>query len=160
MIVLLLAIALRSAVWNIFQLIHHGEDMLLLGVGLAAMAGKMLGGFAADTFGWRRYTVAVLLLASPLLMMADGNPWLLMPGIFLLQSATPAAVTAMWSYMPDMPATAAGMCFGLALVVGGLPFFLGLSPDGWWAVIGLPVAAIMYALTVKSRKLKVEREAV
>lgn len=149
MLVLLLAIALRSAVWNVFELIHSAEHGLLLALGLAAMLGKVAGGFLAARLGWRRYAVVALAVASPLLTLGGANPWTLLPGIFLLQSATPAAVLGMYRLMPRLPATAIGMCFGLAIAIGGIPALLGWQPP--WYVIGLllAVAAGGYAIAVR-----------
>lgn len=149
MLVLLLAIAMRSAVWNVFQLVHSGEEGWLVAVGTAALLGKLAGGFAADWLGWKRYTVVALLLAAPLLVWSEGTRWLLLPGIALLQSATPAAVTAMWNYMPKMPATASGMAFGLAIAAGGIPFALGIRADGGWAWMAILLVAVGYAVAVR-----------
>lgn len=148
MILLLLAIAMRSAIWNIFQVFHYGDYDLLLAIGLAAMSGKLAGGFLADWIGWKRYVVGALLLATPLLTWGENRWYLLLPGIALLQSAVPVAVTAMWRHMPTRPATAAGMCFGFALVVGGIPMLLGFSPGITAVAIGLPVAALLYFLGI------------
>ncbi len=151
MLVLLLAIALRSAVWNVFELIHGAEHGLLLTLGLAAMLGKVAGGYLAGWLGWRRYAVIALALAAPLLTVGGTQPWTLLPGIFLLQSATPAAVLGMYRLMPRMPATAIGMCFGLAIALGGIPTMMGLLPAGW--VIGLltSLAAAAYWWGIKPR---------
>ena len=152
MLVLLLAIAMRSAIWNVFQLVHAGEHTLLVAVGLAAMTGKVAGGFASDWLGWRRYTVGALLLATPLLALGGERPWFLLPGVMLLQSATPAAVTAMWRFMPEMPATAVGMCFGMAIAIGGLPAMLHWNFGAGWALLVLPLAAVGYYFGVGKRK--------
>lgn len=149
MLLLLLAIAMRSAVWNVFQLVHAGEETWLLAIGAAALVGKFAGGFAADWLGWKRYTVGALLLAVPLLVWSEGNRWLLLPGVALLQSATPAAVTALWRYMPKMPATASGMAFGLAIAAGGIPFALGLRPSNDLVWIAVPLVALGYGIAVK-----------
>jgi MFS transporter, FSR family, fosmidomycin resistance protein len=144
MVVLLLAIALRSAIWNLFELIQQGDQMLLLAMGGAAMLGKVVGGYAAHHLGWRRYGAGALLLAAPLLAFGETWPVTLLPGIFLLQSATPAAVLGMWRLMPRMPATAVGMCFGLAIALGGIPMMIAWNPAGWIVLIVLPLAGLGY----------------
>jgi hypothetical protein len=113
------------------------------------LLGKFAGGFAADWLGWKRYTVGALLLAVPLLVWSEGNRWLLLPGVALLQSATPAAVTALWSYMPKMPATASGMAFGLAIAAGAIPFVLGLQPSNDFVWVVVPLVAVGYAVAVR-----------
>ncbi len=144
MLVLLLAIAMRSAVWNLFELIHSADHALLLVLGLAAMLGKVAGGFLAARWGWRRYAVIALVISTPLLMLGGTLWWTLLLGIFLLQSATPAAVMGMYRLMPRMPATAIGMCFGLAIAAGGVPTMLGWRPEPWTLVILLPIVAVGY----------------
>jgi FSR family fosmidomycin resistance protein-like MFS transporter len=126
MIVLLAAIALRSVVWNALDLLFQGRYETLLALACAAALGKLLGGVLADRLGWRRYTVSALMLAAPLLAL--GNPALLLPGVALLQSATPAALAALARQLPRAPATAAGLGLGLAIAIGGLPILGGLGP--------------------------------
>ncbi|HRJ85889.1 MAG TPA: MFS transporter [Ignavibacteria bacterium] len=125
MLVLLLAIALRSAVWNIFQHIEQGEITNIILISLSAAGGKIIGGYAGDLIGWRRYSFSALLLAIPLLIMGEASIYFLLPGIALLQSVTPIMVTALYKNMKKLPATAAGLSFGLAIAAGGLPFLPG-----------------------------------
>jgi FSR family fosmidomycin resistance protein-like MFS transporter len=142
MLVLLMAIALRSAVWNLFQLIHADAHELLLLTGLAAMLGKVAGGWLADKMGWRNYAILALSLATPLLAFGGTRPEYLLPGIALLQSATPAAVLGMYRLMPRMGATAVGLCFGLAIAIGALPniFDWDIQQPLW--VIGMGLLAV------------------
>lgn len=153
MLILLMAIALRSAVWNLFQLIHTDAHELLLLTGLAAMFGKILGGWLADWMGWRRYAIIALSLATPLLAFGGTEPEYLLPGIALLQSATPAAVLGMYRLMPSMAATAVGMCFGLAIAIGALPTVLGWDISPAWLVIGFGLlAALGYGLSIQNSR--------
>ncbi|MCC6866641.1 MAG: MFS transporter [Ignavibacteria bacterium] len=122
MLILLLAIALRSAVWNIFQYINQGEITTLILISLAAASGKIIGGFAGDYFGWKRYSYTVLLAAIPLLIFGEYSIYFLLPGIALLQSVTPIMVSAVYKNIKKLPATAAGLSFGFAIAAGGLPF--------------------------------------
>jgi len=69
MLVLLLAIALRSAVWNIFQHIEQGEITNIILISLSAAGGKIMGGYAGDLIGWRKYSFSALILAIPLLIL-------------------------------------------------------------------------------------------
>lgn len=149
MLVLLLAIALRSAIWNLMEVIHHGDHVLLLLMGGAAMLGKVMGGLAAHRWGWRRYAVMALAVATPLLAFGGTRIWTLLPGVLLLQSATPAAVLGMWQLMPRLPATAVGMCFGMAIAIGGIPMMLGWNPATWAVVAVLPLAGAGYWLALR-----------
>jgi FSR family fosmidomycin resistance protein-like MFS transporter len=128
MLVLLAGIALRSLVWSAAQFLVAGRSDALLALALAAAVGKILGGLLADRVGWRRYITFALLLAAPLLAGAGQNLWLLLPGVALLQSVTPAALAATWRLLPRYPATAAGLALGLAVAAGGLPQTVGLLP--------------------------------
>jgi len=127
MLIILFAIALRSAVWNIFQYIGHGEAVNIVLIGMAAMSGKVFGGFAADRIGWRNYSVGALVAAIPFLIAGEANIYLFLPGIALLQSVTPVLISAVARGMPRMPATASGLTLGFAIAVGGLPFVSGMD---------------------------------
>jgi FSR family fosmidomycin resistance protein-like MFS transporter len=129
-ILLLLAIALRSAIWDIYQIIHQGSYDRLLWIGLAACTGKAAGGFLADRAGWKAYTVAALLAASAFLAFSENSFVFLLAGIAFLQSVTGISVAAMAFLLPQRPATAAGLTLGLAIALGGIPFFLGLNGKG------------------------------
>jgi FSR family fosmidomycin resistance protein-like MFS transporter len=129
MFVLLLAIALRSAVWNIFAHIEQGEITNIILISLSAAGGKVLGGYAGDKIGWRRYSFSVLILAIPLLILGETSIYFLLPGIALLQSVTPIMVSALYKNMKKLPATSAGISFGLAIAIGGIPFVSGLKID-------------------------------
>ncbi|HMQ79128.1 MAG TPA: MFS transporter [Ignavibacteria bacterium] len=122
MLVLLLAIALRSAVWNIFQHIEQGEITNIILISISAAGGKIIGGYAGDLIGWRRYSFSALIIAVPLLILGESSIYFLLPGIALLQSVTPVMVTALYRNMKKLPATSAGLSFGLAIAAGGLPF--------------------------------------
>jgi MFS transporter, FSR family, fosmidomycin resistance protein len=127
MVIILFAIALRSAVWNIFQLIDQGNEINIVLIGIAAMAGKIGGGFAADKIGWRNYSVTALILSIPLLIFGRTNLIIFLPGIALLQSVTPVLIASVARGLPRLPATASGLTLGLAIAAGGLPFTAGID---------------------------------
>jgi FSR family fosmidomycin resistance protein-like MFS transporter len=133
MIALLAAIALRSLVWTTVQYVVAARVDLLLLLAVAGAVGKMAGGPLADRLGWRRWTLLALGGSAALLTVAAGNLWVLMLGVALLQSATPAALAATLRLMPRRPATAAGLGFGLAIALGGLPLMAG-----WGGAIASP----------------------
>jgi len=143
MLVLLAAIALRSLVWSGLQALMSGHVELLLGMGLAAAAGKAVGGVLADHVGWRRYCAAAIGAASLLVSLGEGQKWALLLGVGLLQSATPAALAATARLLPGRPATAAGLALGLAIAAGGLPGTLGLAPPGASVAAGAALAAAL-----------------
>lgn len=155
MLVLLLAIALRSAVWNIFQHISQGDINSLIIISIAAAGGKVFGGFAGDKLGWKRYSYTALLVSIPLLLLGERSIYFLLPGIALLQSVTPVMVTAIYRNIKKLPATAAGLSFGLAIAAGGLPFIKSAalndtdlsSPYIIAGIVLLTAALIFYALS-------------
>jgi MFS transporter, FSR family, fosmidomycin resistance protein len=67
------------------------------------------------------------MLAAPLLAFGGQNLALLLPGVALLQSATPVALAATARILPRYPATAAGLALGLAIAIGGAPVAGGLG---------------------------------
>lgn len=127
MIGLLAAIALRSLVWTTYSWIIEGQSESLVLLAVAAAAGKALGGPLADRFGWRRWCFAALLCAAALTIVGHDNPAFVYISAALLQSATPATVAALLTWMPRRPALASGLAFGLAIAFGGAPFAFGLG---------------------------------
>jgi MFS transporter, FSR family, fosmidomycin resistance protein len=126
MIGLLTAIALRSLLWTSFQLASSGQITALIALGVAAGIGKIVGGFAAERLGYRRWTVLSLLIAAPLLAFAGKKLAFLLPGVALLQSSIPCSIAAMARLLPARPATATGLVLGLAVALGGLPTLLAI----------------------------------
>jgi FSR family fosmidomycin resistance protein-like MFS transporter len=128
MLLLLAAIAFRSALWSAFQVVFHGEWEMLLAMAAAAAAGKLAGGILADRFGIRRWAMLALALSTPLLALGQRQPAVLLAGVALLQSATPACIVAVSRLLPRRPATAAGLTLGLAIAAGGIPALAGAGP--------------------------------
>lgn len=151
MLTLLAAIALRSAVWNTFQLVLEGNFSVLLALGIAAALGKIAGGFLADWLGWRRWAVGALLAAAPLLAFGGQYLGTLLLGVALLQSATPVTLAAVARLTPRQPATAIGLAIGLALALGGIPTVTGLtsimaSPPMLFFVVTAAATILWWAL--------------
>jgi FSR family fosmidomycin resistance protein-like MFS transporter len=140
MFAMLFAIALRSAIWNVFQYIEEANTMHLLGIGFAAAGGKIVGGYFADKIGWRNWSLAAITLAIPLLVLGKDSYYLLLPGIALMQSVTPVFVCAVASKIPRFPATASGLTFGLAIAAGGIPFKIGMDVNQFGSPLLIAVA--------------------
>jgi FSR family fosmidomycin resistance protein-like MFS transporter len=121
MMLLLSAIALRSAVWNIFQLIESADAGALVVLAIAAAIGKVCGGVIADYVGWRLWSMAALIASTPILTFAGHRLAPLAFGLALLQSATAPLLAMLAQSAPRHPATAAGLGLGLAIAAGGLP---------------------------------------
>ena len=153
MIGLMTAVALRSLLWTSFQFASAGQITALIALGVAAGIGKIIGGFAAERFGYRRWTMLSLLIAAPLLAFAGKKLALLLPGVALLQSSIPCSIAAMARLLPARPATATGLVLGLAVALGGLPTLLTIPPALTPAVALaiILVAAVGFWFTTKPR---------
>ncbi len=125
---LLLSIALRSATGLAVGQVHRSEIDELWGLAIAACAGKMLGGFAADRFGWIVTGVAILLLSMPLLSIFVDDGTSAVVGMALFQMTMPVTLMAVYRIFPREPGLAFGLA-SLALLIGAVPSFL--LPDVW-----------------------------
>lgn len=121
---LVLAVALRSIVWTGLQSSEAGYSQLAFFIALAAGLGKLLGGFLADRFGWLRYAITAVISSAFLLAFRGDTLWLLLAGVFFLQSVTPLSLAALGRWMPSSPALATSLVLGVAVLLGGLPFML------------------------------------
>lgn len=147
-VLLIMAFAFRSFVWSGVDKSIDDFSSLALWLSLAAGAGKFLGGFASDRFGWRRWAASSLAVSLILLSFGRNHPIPLLLGIFLLQSVTGLTVAAFGRLLPESPALAASLGFGAAVILGGLPFLfihqmgtsvmvpaLALSIAGYWLAL-------------------------
>ena len=122
MILLLTVISLRSAVWNIFQLIHEHNYTWLFAIALAAFAGKIAGGWLADRIGWRRYVFISLITAAPLITFVRNEVLLFCIGIGLLQSGIPATTALLIRAVKGKTERGIGLSFGTAIIAGSFAF--------------------------------------
>jgi FSR family fosmidomycin resistance protein-like MFS transporter len=155
LILLVLAIALRSTVWVGAQIDVPRYSSAALWVARAAGMGKLVGGFGADQLGWKRWMLASMTGAFFFLVFA--RDWLpgLMLGAFLLQSMTPLSMAAAGKALPNSSALAASLALGAAVIAGGLPFFI-LAP-GWFGtftlVIFLLASGLLYWVFIRQPQL-------
>ncbi|MGQ0737955.1 MAG: hypothetical protein ACT4OJ_02740 [Bacteroidota bacterium] len=122
MILLLTVIALRSAVWNISQLIHENDYDWLLVIAAAAFAGKIIGGWLADKIGWRLYIFISLFSAMPLVTFFRDELLLFCIGIGLLQSGIPATTALLILSVNGKTERGISLSFGVAIIAGALAF--------------------------------------
>jgi FSR family fosmidomycin resistance protein-like MFS transporter len=135
---LCLSVAVRSLVGTVGCDACDKTLFLAIAVPCAGCAGKLVGGFLADRFGWIDLSMVALLGSAPLLAFSAGDLWLALPGLFLFQMTMPVTLVAVYRLMPRRPALAFGLpC--LALMAGALPAYL---PDGW-RPRGLAVLALV-----------------
>jgi FSR family fosmidomycin resistance protein-like MFS transporter len=148
MILLLAAIAMRSAIWNYIQLLYTYQYEWLLYTALAAMAGKLVGGWLTDRLGWRLYSLTALMISVPSLTWGYRKLFWLMLGTGLLQSVTPVSVVALQRIFPTLPATVSGAAFGLAIAAGGVIQFIPIPTHLYFipqiSILGLLVWGLYY----------------
>jgi FSR family fosmidomycin resistance protein-like MFS transporter len=144
MILLLTVIALRSAVWNIFQLVHEKEYDWLLGIALAAFAGKIAGGWLADRIGWRTYTYISLLGATPLISFFRDELILFSIGIGLLQSGIPATTALLINAAGGRTERGIGLAFGTAIILGAFSFAIPATVFN--SVLMIPAGCTVFIL--------------
>jgi MFS transporter, FSR family, fosmidomycin resistance protein len=139
---LLGAIAVRSLVWNLVDALHQGDRLLLVYLAVAAGVGKVVGGWLADRWGWRRWATLALLGAA--IGLGLGSWGGLFLGVMLLQSVTPIALAAMISFCPGLPATGSGLALGLGIALGGVLLLLipvaSVTPFG---LAGIALVALL-----------------
>ncbi len=134
---ILLAVAIRTASGFEVGAVHEGETVVLWGLAIAACTGNILGGLAADRWGWLATCVVVLLLSLPILGFFVDQPAVAILGMLLFQMTMPVTLTAVWRVFPGE----AGLAFGLtalAVLVGAIPFYV--FPAEWVATRALLVS--------------------
>lgn len=127
MILLLTVIALRSALWNVFQLLHEKDYDWLLAIAIATFVGKIAGGWLADRIGWRTYTYISLLGATPLISFFRDELILFCIGIGLLQSGIPATTSLLIKAAGGRTERGIGLAFGTAIILGAFSFAIPAS---------------------------------
>jgi FSR family fosmidomycin resistance protein-like MFS transporter len=134
--ILLLGVGFRSFAWTGVSSPLPDFSQAALWVALAAGAGKLLGGLAADRLGWLPFALGGLSLA--LLLLVTGNG---IPGVFFLQALTGLSLAFIGEKLPGSPALAASLVFGTGVILGGLPFIL--VPGGWFGTFPLILALVL-----------------
>jgi len=118
MILLLMIISLRSVTWNVFQLIYENNYQWLIAICIAAVIGKIAGGWLADKLGWRLYAVSSAIAAIPLLTLFKKELLLFCLGVGLLQSGIPATTSMLIHSLKGKTSRAIALSFGSAIVIG------------------------------------------
>ncbi|HYC40920.1 MAG TPA: MFS transporter [Chitinophagaceae bacterium] len=153
MILLLTVIALRSVIWNLFQLIHDREYEWLLAIAGAAFAGKIIGGWVADRIGWKLYVYLSLATATPLLTFFRKDLVLFCIGIALLQSGIPATTSLLIQSTKGKTERAVALSFGTAIILGAVIFYTPYREHlfGEVAVVGIALSMTLLFLLATGR---------
>lgn len=112
---------------------------------LAAVTGKMLGGFIADRIGWSTVAAAVLLGFACLSPAMDTSGASAVSAMVLLQIVMPIALAALYRQFPGRPATMFGLASGV-LLLGAVPSLAEhavLTTPGLLAAVALASAVLL-----------------
>ena len=120
MILLLMIISLRSVTWNVFQLIYENNYEWLVAIAIAAVIGKIAGGWLADKIGWRLYTLSSAIIATPLLTFFKKELVLFCIGVGLLQSGIPATTSLLIHSLKGKTSKGIALSFGAAVIIGSV----------------------------------------
>jgi len=127
MLSILLIMCFRSFIFDVINRVAHDFDNGILIIGIAAFAGKIIGGFVADKIGWKKFVYISLPLALLLFQFGKENIYALAFGIACLQSSVPITLLLMARSLPQYPATATALSLGTSIALAGLPLYM--MPD-------------------------------
>ncbi len=130
LILMMIAISIRSLVGSVLAFPWKSDPALLLIFTASIFLGKALGGIIADRFGWMKIGLGSLLLSIPLLVFGSADPYLAIIGIFLFNMTMPITLVVVSNILPGRQAFAFGLTC-LALIAGAMPSFY---PS--WSVFG------------------------
>lgn len=158
MILLLAVITMRSAIWNVFQLIHENNYYWLGMIALSAVVGKLAGGWLADKVGWRLYALWSLLAAMPLVTFFKNELLLFCIGIGLLQSGIPATTALLIRAADGSKEKGVALSFGTAIIFGAFVLYAParrylFSNAALWLLAAL-MAAILILLKKKRHNIQ------
>lgn len=123
MLVLLMAIAFRSLIWNVMHMMCFSDDTWLIAIAISAFSGKLLGGYITSKVDWKKFVFVSMILSALLLNFGKNELPIFCMGVALLQSAVPVTLLLMQQYMKKSPAIAAGLSLGISIVLAGLPTY-------------------------------------
>lgn len=124
MLILLLAIAFRSLIWNVLHMLCYTDTNWLLAIAFSAGFGKLIGGFISDKVDWKKFVFSTTIGAAIFLNLDKNSLPMFCIGVALLQSAVPITLLLMQNYLRNSPATATGLSLGVAIALAGLPTYL------------------------------------
>lgn len=128
MLGILLVMCFRSFLFDIINQVAHLHPNGIIIIGISAFAGKIIGGYAADTIGWKKYVYISLPLALLLFQFGKHNIVALSFGVACLQSSVPITLMLMARSLPLYPATATALSLGTSVALAGLPLYM--APSG------------------------------
>ncbi len=120
MMLILLALTLRSALWDLVQVVPLNDPSVVFAIALSAGFGKVLGGWMIARWPTVRHVSLTLLVSCLLLDLARGHLAGLCAGVALLQSTIPASIVLLHRSFGTSAARATAYGLGLTVALGGL----------------------------------------
>lgn len=135
MLGILVVMCFRSFLFDVINQVAHLHPSGIVIIGMSAFAGKIIGGYAADAIGWKKYVYISLPLALLLFQFGKDNIVALSFGVACLQSSVPITLLMMARSLPLYPATATALSLGTSVALAGLPLYMLNSKElvqHWW----------------------------
>ena len=135
MLGILVVMCFRSFLFDIINQVANLHPNGIVIVGVSAFAGKIIGGYAADKIGWKKYVYISLPLALLLFQFGKQNIVALSFGVACLQSSVPITLMLMARSLPLYPATATALSLGTSVALAGLPLYMLNGKElvrHWW----------------------------
>jgi MFS transporter, FSR family, fosmidomycin resistance protein len=154
MLGILVVMCFRSFLFDVINQVAHLHPSGIIIIGISAFAGKIIGGYAADAIGWKKYVYISLPLALLLFQFGKQNIVALSFGVACLQSSVPITLMLMARSLPLYPATATALSLGTSVALAGLPLYMASSGAmvHWfqnnWASLGFFVLILALAYVV------------
>jgi FSR family fosmidomycin resistance protein-like MFS transporter len=155
MLLILLALTLRSALWDLVQVAASADPYTIFAIALSAGCGKVLGGWLVSRWPGVRQVSVTLLAACLLLEVARQSVVALCAGVALLQSTIPASIVILHRSFGTTAARAAAYVLGLTVALGGL--VLPLRSLGFAEVTAAVAAAALALFYFSARPRRLNR---
>lgn len=140
-------VVLRSLVGQISSPLLKDFMPWIYAVPAAVFAGKLLGGFLADRFGWHGFVLTALLLSAPLTLCVEFCPWAALLGVFLFTMTMPVTLAAISNLLPGYPGFAFGLT-GLSVVIGAFGA-MHVPKETFAVLVGILLAALLFHFGVR-----------
>lgn len=151
MLLILLALTLRSALWDLVQVARAADGHVLLAVAVSAAVGKVFGGWMISRWPGLRQVGAVLIVSCLLLEFARQSVVALCAGVALLQSTIPASIVILHRSFGTSAARASAYVLGLTVALGGLVIPLRLDFATTLLAVAFAGLALLWSATRAER---------
>lgn len=151
MLLILLALTLRSALWDLVQIARAADGHVLLAVAVSAAVGKVLGGWMVSRWPSVRQVGVVLIVSCLSLQFARQSVVALCTGVALLQSTIPASIVILHRSFGTSAARASAYVLGLTVALGGLVIPLHLDFAATLITVAFASLALLWSSTYLER---------